>query len=228
MNGEYTRYRVNDVYPSVQGEGVNTGLPMVILRLHGCPVGCPFCDTKETWENDKSNRVDTLAEALGANPRWVWKDAKAIAQYIENEWPGIKWVMITGGEPAMENLEDLTAWLRITGKSVALETSGTALGHLGAFFDWICVSPKIGMPGGLKVLPEALMVADEIKYVVGKASDLATFDELLSNTPELKQGVTICLQPMSASKRATELCMKTVMERGWRLSIQTHRLLEVR
>jgi 7-carboxy-7-deazaguanine synthase len=69
------RYPVNDCYPCVQGEGVQTGVAMVLLRLHGCAVGCPWCDTKETWLMDPAHEVATLDEALGANPQYAYMTA---------------------------------------------------------------------------------------------------------------------------------------------------------
>jgi hypothetical protein len=59
------RYRVNDIYDSIQGEGIQTGVPMIVLRLHGCAVGCPWCDTRQTWQSDPVNRVDELEQSLG-------------------------------------------------------------------------------------------------------------------------------------------------------------------
>src|SRR5215510_2463493 len=108
---EKVLYPVNDCYTCVQGEGVQTGVAMVLLRLHGCDVGCPWCDTAQTWRFEAENERPTIKDAL---------DEK--------------------------------------GYKVALETSGTEAGHLGARIDWICVSPKIDMPGGKTIKLEALEV----------------------------------------------------------------------
>ncbi len=219
--------RVNDVYPAIQGEGCQTGVPMVILRLQGCGVGCSFCDSKDTWSLDAKNQVKSIEEALGTNANWVEKSASEIAYYISQNFPQIKWVLLTGGEPAEQDLEGLLSALHDVGKKVALETSGTALGHVNQPFDWVCVSPKIGMPGGKKILAEAILEADEIKHVIGKPADLEKLDTLLSEC-KTKEGVQICLQPMSASVRATEFCIQTVQDRNWRLSIQVHRVINQR
>jgi 7-carboxy-7-deazaguanine synthase len=118
----------------------------------------------------------------------------------------------------------LVAAIQQTGRKVALETSGTEVGHVDAGIDWVCVSPKIGMPGGKVVLPAALAVADEIKHVVGRERDIEQLDGLLTAVA-LKPDVQICLQPVSVSPKATALCLETVQQRGWRLSVQMHKYI---
>ena len=219
-------YPVNDIYTCVQGEGVQTGVAMVLLRLHGCAVGCPWCDTKETWEFAKENEVSSIEEALGANPKYSPLSPTQIADYIATNHAGPQWVLITGGEPAQFELRPLVAALHEKGLKTAIETSGTELGHLDANIDWVCVSPKLNMPGGKIVLPEALAIADEIKHVIGKQKDVTEFDQLLA-TVDLKENVQLCLQPVSVSPKATQICLDVVQERGWRLSVQMHKFLQL-
>lgn len=222
-----TTYRVNNIYPTIQGEGCQTGVPMVLVRLHGCAVGCPWCDTKETWHVQDVCRRDTIAEALGQNPLWAEATGEQISDFCDR-FVGPKWALVTGGEPADYDLADLVEWLHARGYRAALETSGTALGHRNAGFDWVCVSPKIGMPGGKPVLNEAFAWCDEIKHVVGTPADVDQLDQLLSTISKGHMAdIQVCLQPVSASKKATDLCMETAMKRGWRLSIQTHKLLAI-
>lgn len=222
-----TDYLINTIYPAVQGEGVNAGIPMIILRLQGCDVGCPWCDTKETWAVDPAMLRPTFEEAAGVNPLFVERTGAEIAGYIAEHWPYWEWVLVTGGEPARFDLADLVDELHRHGYQVALETSGTETGHLGADFDWVCVSPKIAMPGGKRVQTSALQAADEIKHVIGKPADLAALDTLLDGLP-LKQTVEICVQPVSQSQKATALCLQIVQERKWRLSLQLHKYIDQR
>lgn len=221
------QYLVNDLYPCLQGEGVMAGTPMHLLRLHGCGVGCPWCDTKETWVIDPAHEVAQLGDALGTTPRWARLAPWDIVAALRELPAGPEWVLLTGGEPADQDLAPLVHTLRTAGYRVALETSGTAPGHIGAGCDWVCVSPKINMPGGRTILPEALAEANEIKMVIGKAADLAALDALLAAHPP-RAGVVVCLQPVSQSARATELCVATAMARGWRLSLQLHKYLGAR
>lgn len=221
------KFPVNDIYGAIQGEGVHTGVPMVLLRLHGCAVGCPFCDTKETWDFDKQLEVATLDEALGANGHHAYISASQINAYCRSLFPTYRWILVTGGEPAQYNLRKLVDALHDGGYKVALETSGTEVGHIGAGFDWVCVSPKINMPGRKVIQPEALAVADEIKMAVGRQADIDRLNHLIT-TNTLKDGVQICLQPISQRPRATQLCIQTAQARGWRLSIQLHKYIDQR
>jgi 7-carboxy-7-deazaguanine synthase len=218
--------RVNDIYGAIQGEGAKTGVPMVILRLQGCAVGCPFCDTKETWEVRDKDYVPRLADARGQNRSWTLIEPAEITAIIRAQYPTYEWVLITGGEPAEQDLVPLARALRGAGLRTALETSGTSDTHLGAGVDWVCVSPKINMPGGRDVIPDVVRTADEIRHVVGKPDDIKKLERLLEES-----GVTgdtvICLQPVSQNKQATELCAKTVQEKGWRLSVQVHKYLDL-
>lgn len=220
-------YPVNDCYTCIQGEGVQTGVAMVLLRLHGCEVGCPWCDTKETWSFDKKHEGDTLADALSANGRYAYLSAEAIAKYITKHYSGPKWVLVTGGEPAQYALKPLVTALHRRDYKVALETSGTETGHLEAGFDWVCVSPKLNMPGGKVVKAEALASAHEIKHVVGRQQDIHNLDDLLATHP-VSPETHICLQPVSLNPKATDLCIEIVQARGWRLSLQTHKYIGVK
>ncbi len=219
-------YPLNDIYPAIQGEGCQAGLAMALVRLHGCPVGCPFCDTKETWDFVAADERATIPEVLGQNPLWARADPDAIAAEARRQGPALRWALVTGGEPANSPLGPLVDSLRARGLSPALETSGTALGHVGAGFAWVCVSPKPGMPGGLPLLDAAFEDADEIKQVVGRPADLEALDRLLDRLGPTK--AQVCLQPVSLNPKATELCARTVEERGWRLSLQIHKFLGAR
>jgi 7-carboxy-7-deazaguanine synthase len=223
-------YPVNDCYDSIQGEGALTGIPMTILRLQVCDVGCPWCDTKETWKLDLGNRSKTLPEALGQNSQWVYLTAYEIARYIAtNHQPEHQfdyWVLITGGEPAIRPLAPLVASLQLEGFRVACETSGTELGAIGAHFDWLCVSPKLGMPGGKTVRPNVMAMADEVKMPGGRERDLVKLSELLDAMPP-KDRAVVSLQPISQNKEATRLCVTTAKRRGWRVSIQVHKTVNL-
>lgn len=225
------RYAVNDIYATIQGEGALAGVPMILLRLQGCDVGCPFCDTKETWERGSlDTKKLSLVEALGQNPNWVELEAKAIADEVCKMAAGETWVLLTGGEPADQDLGLLIEALHDKSFRVAIETSGTAAGHLSVHprkqADWVCVSPKVDMPGGRTVDPHVARLADEVKFVIGKQADIENVKARISEWSV--KTAAVALQPMSMLPKATELCMEAVREHGWRLSIQTHKVLSIR
>lgn len=218
-------YRVNTIYGAIQGEGAMTGFPMVMLRLQGCGVGCLWCDSKETWEAPPEGKVDNIEEALGTNSKYAEITQYVIAEYLRACYKVYRWVLLSGGEPAEQYLAPLVSALHLAGFKVAIETSGTATGHLKGGLDWVTVSPKFDMAGNKGVRPDCLKAANEIKMVVGKQSDIDMLDVAI-NDNHLKHHV-ITLQPVSQAKKATRLCVKTVQERGWRLSIQIHKYLDL-
>ena len=219
-------YLVNDIYPAIQGEGVNTGIPMILIRLQGCGVQCPWCDTKETWEASPENRVPfpDFQKQAGA---WSLASETELVEYAASHFHGPRWALVTGGEPSIQNLAPLAQAFKRAGYKTAIETSGTATGHLAADFDWVCVSPKFDMPGGKTIWPVCLETAHEIKHVVTGPRDIERLDIALGQTAPGKDAI-ISLQPASLNKQSTRLCVETVIQRGWRLSAQLHKLIDQR
>jgi len=217
---------VNDIYRCIQGEGVLAGTPMVMVRLQGCSVGCPWCDTRETWRLDGDHHV-ALRDAIAqrGTPRWSTVDVCELAGYVADVACGIDWALISGGEPGEQSgLASLCEALHDTGMRVACETSGTGEHVVTADIDHLTVSPKVDMPGGRDVRSDVVAAADEIKWVVGRERDIDRL-ELFLGRFWVRDECVIALQPLSQSRRATELCIRTCMERGWRLSVQTHKYL---
>lgn len=82
------------------------------------------------------------------------------------------------------------------------------------------------MRGGYDVLTSALLRANEIKHPVARQRDIDALDLLLSQLPTEHRCI-IALQPISCKKEATELCIETCIARNWRLSMQTHKYLNI-
>lgn len=220
---------VNEIFASIQGEGYFTGTPAVFVRLQGCSVHCPWCDTKFSWKQGTEEGATVSLEDVFKKrdkPRYCMVSEETLADQIFLKYPEIPLVVITGGEPCeQKGLWDFCCQLREHGYRVQLETSGTA--EIDVPWDvYVVVSPKIGMPGGRGVLQKSLCRADELKMVIGTEDDIAVLDALLENCdPE-----RISLQPLSTGKEATDLCVRTVVERGgnYRISLQTHKYMGVR
>ncbi len=130
-----------------------------------------------------------------------------------------------GGEPAIFDLRPLTEALETAGFNCQIETSGT---HKIDCSDktWVTVSPKVNMRGGYDVLAQALSRADEIKHPVARERDVDALDELLTSIQDSKSRI-IALQPISRKEAATKLCIDTCIARNWRLSMQTHKYLNI-
>ena len=114
------KYRVNEIFLSLQGEGFWTGTPMVFLRLSGCNLKCPFCDTDfSAFREMEADEIVAEAAGLAGECRRV---------------------CITGGEPLLQLDGSLIQALHGAGFTIHLETNGTLEAPEG--IDWITVSPK--------------------------------------------------------------------------------------
>lgn len=220
------QYPVNEIFQTIQGEGQMTGVAALFVRLQGCPVGCAWCDTKQTWDVLPANQVDNgvIFQTDGSIGRWSELTPAAIIAGFDAQQFTAKHVVITGGEPCMYDLRPLTNALHAAGYTTQIETSGT-FDVLCGEETWVTVSPKVAMQGKLPVLTSALARANEIKHPVATEHHIAQLDELLSQIDTA--GKTICLQPISQKPRATELAMRVCIERNWRLSVQTHKYLQI-
>jgi len=220
-------YKVNELFQTIQGEGVYTGVPAIFVRLQGCDVGCAWCDTKHTWDIDPSKQSELmlLTDKSTESDRWADVSAKEIVDEIKRLGYTANLIVITGGEPCMFDLRELTQVLHEFGFQIQLETSGT-YPVLVDDQTWVTLSPKINMRGKKEVLKIALVRANEIKHPVGTEKDIEQLDALLQQLKSVNDK-TICLQPISQKPKATALCMKTCIERNWRLSIQMHKYLDI-
>ncbi|PQJ67167.1 7-carboxy-7-deazaguanine synthase QueE [Photobacterium angustum] len=220
-------YKINEVFETIQGEGVFTGVPAIFVRLQVCPVGCSWCDTKQTWTAEPQDLVslDQIMAKTGDSPLWTNLDANGVVQLLQDQKYTAKHVVITGGEPCIYDLRPLTHALEDAGFNCQIETSGTS-DIQTSDNTWVTVSPKINMKAKLPVLASSLARANEIKHPVGTSKDIEQLDALIDGVT-LKPDVTIALQPISQKPRATELCIETCIQRNWRLSIQTHKYLAI-
>lgn len=217
--------KVNEVFESLQGEGSFTGVPSIFVRLQGCPVGCSWCDTKHTWlvslEDEKT--VDQVMLEEGESQRWFSSTEEALFELFEEQGYRAKHIVLTGGEPCMYDLTNFTDLAHSKGFTTQIETSGT-FEILTSSQTWVTVSPKVNMQGGYKMRQDALERANEIKHPVAMQKHIDELDLLLASMDSAALPL-IYLQPISQQKRATDLAVKTCIERNWRLSIQMHKFI---
>jgi 7-carboxy-7-deazaguanine synthase len=213
-------YGVSRIYPTVQGEGLWTGTPMTIVRLQGCPVGCVFCDTPETWQTALDEQGQPPANAVGEDVKAT--TAEVIAKTVQEY--GTHWALVTGGEPSWYDLGALTAALGTRQIRRALETS--AVYPLTGSWDHICISPK--PQGKLPLRRDNLKYAHEVKWLVGREHDIRAAEAFEAQRDYREHTYVFMLQPISCSTRATILCIEALRRHPeWRLSIQTHKYLNL-
>ncbi len=199
---ESLTYPVVETFHSVQGEGYWTGVNAYFIRLGGCDVNCPWCDTKESW--------NALRHPV-RSPQELAKAAKATNPAI---------VIITGGEPLMHDLNPLTTAIKQFDLPVHLETSGAH--PFSGDFDWVTFSPKqFKLPH-----PSIYDRTHELKVVVGEEQDLAWAEQ----QGKLVSSQTIkYLQPEWNRSGSKDLIFNYVLQHPeWRISLQTHKLLQVK
>jgi 7-carboxy-7-deazaguanine synthase len=219
------RYPVNEIFQTIQGEAAWAGTPSVFIRLQGCGVGCPWCDTKHTWDfGDMAQRVQAVALEIKVGPSPTWSDYTVEDLLAKVQTYAARHVVITGGEPCVHDLNPLCSALLGSGRTVQIETSGTAeiIAPDGV---WVTVSPKIRMPGGKAVRADALRRAQELKHPVAIPRNV---DELLELVGRHHTDARIWLQPVDGAPRGLETALSACYEHGWRLSVQTHKYIGLR
>ncbi|QUG74540.1 7-carboxy-7-deazaguanine synthase QueE [Erwinia sp. E602] len=221
------QYPINEMFQTLQGEGIYTGVPAIFIRLQGCPVGCSWCDTKHTWDKlaDRETSLGDILLKTVETDAWGAADAAALIAVVRQHGWTAQHIVITGGEPCIHDLTPLTAELEQQGFRCQIETSGTHEVRCTAT-TWVTVSPKVNMRGGYDVLHSALVRADEVKHPVARQRDIDALDELLATLIDDKARI-IALQPISQKDDATKLCIDTCIARNWRLSMQTHKYLNI-
>ncbi len=193
---------VMEHFYTLQGEGVHQGKAAYFIRLGGCDVGCVWCDVKESWDKSKHPliSIDSLIQTV-----------KGTATQI---------AVITGGEPLLHDLTELTAALKSAGFRTHMETSGSS--PLSGTWDWITLSPKkFKAP-----LPQVLDKANELKVVVFNKSD---FDWAEKHARLVSPGCKLYLQPeWDKAVTVTPMIIDYIKEHPqWQLSLQIHKYINV-
>lgn len=197
---------VMEHFYTIQGEGFHQGKAAYFIRLGGCDVGCVWCDVKESWNAAAHPQFTT--EAIG---EMAAKGSPPGAQVI---------AVVTGGEPLLHHLDELTAVLHEKGFETNMETSGSS--PLSGNWDWICLSPKkFKAP-----LPEVIQAAHELKVVVFHKSDLEWAESFAS---QVSDQCLLYLQPeWSKAEQMTAMIVDYVKANPkWRISLQVHKYINV-
>ena len=195
-------YKIVEIFHSVQGEGARAGIPHVFIRFGKCNLACEWCDTDfETYEEMNVEEIVKIVKEFNC-----------------------KKVIYTGGEPMLNDLWPISRELKKLGIELSCESNGTIEIPEG-MLDWICISPKDQEYPGVKIRQRS---GDELK-VVYVGQDLEMYDDL-------KQGFdNLFLQPCYIESETvewngknfslTEDVVKANSE--WRLSLQTHKWMQI-
>ncbi len=187
---------------TLQGEGFHTGRAAYFLRLGGCDVGCVWCDVKESWDANSHPKI-----GLNTMLQYI-KEAKA------------EMAVITGGEPLLHNLNELTELLQSNYIETNIETSGSS--PLSGSWDWICLSPKKFKEPLLEVIEKA----NELKIVVFNKSD---FDWAEKYAALVNPNCKLYLQPEwdKSSQMLPQIIEYVKQNPKWKISLQTHKFLQI-
>jgi 7-carboxy-7-deazaguanine synthase len=207
-------YAVKEIFYTLQGEGANAGRPAVFCRFAGCNLWsgreedreaavCKFCDT---------DFVGTDGENGGK-----YRTAAELVAMIASLWPhgeANRFVVCTGGEPMLQIDQPFVDALHEAGFEIAIETNGSL--PVNESIDWICVSPKADAP-------LVVTKGHELKVVVPQDNQrLAELEKL--------DFEYFLVQPMDGPSRdlntklAIDWCKR---HPKWRLSMQTHKYLNI-
>lgn len=210
-------YSVKEIFYTLQGEGAQAGSPAVFCRFAGCNLWsgreadrasavCRFCDTDFVGTDGTLGGKYTAADALAAQIEALWP-ASDIAHRL---------VVLTGGEPLMQVDAPLIDALHARGFRIAVETNGTLAAPPG--IDWLCVSPKAGVPWVQQHGQELKVVWPQSGHDLSTLAQTGQFDHRF-------------LQPMDGPHPAAHLalCIETCLQDPrWRLSLQTHKMSGIR
>ena len=203
-------YPVSETFLSFQGEGLHIGRKAFFVRMFGCTVKCPWCDSKYAWQG---------------KPEFV-KSNVQLAQEAYSS--GAEIAIITGGEPCLHNLEPLLAEMSAKNIACHLETSGTLriTESIGLEFAWVALSPK------LFALPtdENLKRADELKMIVSDVGELPLYEDIAKKATNAQ---CLWLEPewsKASDKNLLQAIADFVVSRGgkYRAGWQMHKNYFVR
>lgn len=228
-------YPIAEIFHSLQGEGLFTGVPMMFCRLAGCnvgkyesPVGSGPLNVLRLHHLQHSICTSALGEQFLCDTNYLKSESLATEEILVQCYE--EHLCITGGEPLLHDLVPLIREAQRAGKMVHIETSGTLdLGVLHgteASAPWVTCSPKQGF------LAKNIVYVDEWKFVVGESFSLEAFDqafppETLGSKPVFLQAITNNVDQIDREsiQRVLEILQKRP---HYRLSAQLHKFLKLR
>ena len=193
--------KVNEIFYSLQGEGYHAGTAAVFVRLSGCNLQCPFCDTQHESGTEMSD--DEIVAEVSKYPARL--------------------VVVTGGEPSLQLTRGFVNALHDIDRMVAVETNGTR--RLPGNVDWITLSPKDAYLGDSA--KPVLSYVDEIKVVFDGEHEPSMYPGIMCTHARFLQPCDTGDPVHNAEiiQAAIEYIKK---DPRWKLSLQIHKILNIR
>lgn len=208
-----TKLLINEIFESIQGEGKNMGRPSVFVRLGGCNLTCSWCDSKFTWDPKVAdNKVSTLDAVV-----------KQIKKFKT------KHLVITGGEPMLQQDKIAAILKKLPGYTAEIETNGSIESEITELVEQINCSPKLKNSGN-KAYPLRLKPSNKkvlYKFVVQKKSDLKEISDYIKKYKIPKKRVYLMPEGVKKSdieKRSKWLIDECAKE-GYNFTTRLHILL---
>ncbi|MBQ3933648.1 MAG: 7-carboxy-7-deazaguanine synthase QueE [Elusimicrobiaceae bacterium] len=193
------KYKVNEIFYSLEGEGLFSGCPAIFVRLAGCTMCCPWCDTKYAQKTNLNLTAEQIFKKIAVYP--------------------CKTVVLTGGEPTEQNLVPLLKLLKKNKYQIHLETNGANLIDT-KLIDFCTLSPKA------YINAKMLKKANAVKYITDTKT---TLREIESLQEVLNKKTLFYLQPKNNSKENIKQCLKLIKQKpNLRLSVQLHKFLKIK
>ena len=200
------KLKVNEIFYSLQGEGANTGMPVIFIRLSGCNLKCSYCDTDHSSYTEMD--IDEICNQL-------------------QKYSLCKKVIFTGGEPLLQLTPKQVDILQFLNYSVAVETNGTLplyKGEVNFDFDYVSVSPKISAQAICQNFLNNEV--DEFRYAIAKnqtppdiqdlpIADAYFISPICDGDGIIQENVNWCIQFCLSHPR-------------WQLSVQSHKLWKIK
>ena len=193
-------YHLVEIFESLQGEGRNTGRPVVFVRFAGCNLACPWCDT-DVRKKFSASLDDLVAEV---------KSHQA------------KSVILTGGEPSLvKGMAELISALKAAGYWIGVETNGTNEPAWFGQIDYVACSPKAEYAERVK-----LQKANEVR-IVASSEDIVGFCQAMRARIA---ATDYYISPCERGGEIDSATAKSVLGKldGWSLSVQLHKILGFR
>ncbi len=200
--------KVNEIFYSLQGEGHYTGTPAVFVRFAGCNLRCWFCDTD--FESGEEMSEEEIVRAVSRFPS--------------------RYVVLTGGEPTLQLTASLCDRFHAEGYYLMMETNGTRKLPEGCSIDWITCSPKLldTQEGMRKLATIRLSRIDELKVVFedSPTQDMTLYEQIPATEYRLQPCDT--QTPLANHDILNKTIEYILQHPKWKLSLQTHKILNVR